>query len=136
MPKGTARQLRVMRAVADGFVDDVLEVHRVKLATQELRVAFDPITSTLYLGEDPDFRGHVVALAQRAAFDRNAERAFVAPLLEAENEADYQRRTAQQLRECEADLAARVFDATARLKSRKKGVRRRARRALEGLGRP
>lgn len=111
---------------------DVLPVMAFQLATQEIRVAFDPRTRTLYVGETGE-GGWMLQQARREAenghpypFQREVDRA--------EAVAANARRCAQRDRGERLKHAMLVARAVKLLRSPKSGVRRRARRLLEKLG--
>lgn len=110
-------------------------VHTFRLATQSILVAFDEDNKTLYIGEPNIGPGYVYAEAQRAAQSGDMN-PYLREVRMADDDRHYARE-AEAAAKAERDRHASVVaDATSRLKSPKPGVRRRAKRLLEKLGRP
>lgn len=101
------------------------EIHEFRLALQVILVAYDPETSTLYVAERSE-RGYVFEAAERAH-----ERGERNPYL---NEVWFSKGQASMANAARAKHAKAVGDAVERLKSRKPGIRRRAKRLLTKLG--
>lgn len=101
------------------------EIHEFRLALQSILVAYDPETSTLYVGE-PD-RGGYVEQAAINAYHRGEPNPYMGEVLAALNDAHHARAARNH-------HARVVTEAVERLKSRKPGVRRRAKRLLAKLG--
>lgn len=101
------------------------EIHEFRMALQSIRVAYDPNTSTLYIGERPE-RGYVEQAA-RNAYERGLPNPYLREVVHATT-------MARMERDERRAHAAVVADAVERLKSRKPGVRRRAKRLLAKLG--
>jgi len=108
---------------------DVHPIHTFRLATQDILVAFDEKNMTLHIGEPRrDGRGgYVEQTAQRAAMEGRIN-PFYCEVSDAARARDH----AEEARNKHAKV---VKDAIARLKSDKPGIRRRAKRLLERLGR-
>lgn len=111
----------------------ILPAQTLCVAESTLNFAFDPETGTLYVSDAVD--GGYLMHQARNEETMGRPLPFQRAVNRAEDNAREAYRAAERAREDKAKALRLVTDATARLKSPKPGVRRRAKRLLEKLGR-